>query len=134
MAMNAAQAMRKEREFGTIEPGKRADFLLVRSNPLESVRHLAGIESVCVRGVWLSRHDLDTMLAGLEEIFSAGASAISPKMPSTAQIDAFWGAMKKLHVEGYIFRGHDLDRLSGALKAIGNPDRSKAVGAMKLGL
>jgi imidazolonepropionase-like amidohydrolase len=37
---------------GTIEPGRRADLLLVGADPLASVRNLALIEGVMVRGHW----------------------------------------------------------------------------------
>lgn len=128
--INAARAMRKEHEFGTIEAGKRADLLLVRGNPLESVGHLAEIDGVMVRGIWLSREDLDAMLAGLEEIFNPAAPTFPPEMPGRAEIDALWMTMRAMHAEGYVFRGHDLKRLAGAFEAMGAGDRSRAVRAM----
>src|SRR5262249_22685521 len=44
-----AQAMRRAREFGTIEPGKRADLVLLRRDPKQSIGELA-IEAVMARG------------------------------------------------------------------------------------
>ena len=41
----AAEALRRD-DLGTIAPGKRADLLLLRSNPLDDVRALRGIERV----------------------------------------------------------------------------------------
>jgi len=37
---------------GTIEPGRAADLILLRENPLEDVRHLETIEGVAVAGRW----------------------------------------------------------------------------------
>ncbi|MEX2663141.1 MAG: hypothetical protein WD227_14525, partial [Vicinamibacterales bacterium] len=37
---------------GTIEPGRRADLLLVGADPLANVRNIALIEGVMVRGRW----------------------------------------------------------------------------------
>jgi len=51
--------------FGTVLPGRRADLLLVRGNPLEDVAHAADIAGVMLRGQWLSERDLDARLEAL---------------------------------------------------------------------
>jgi imidazolonepropionase-like amidohydrolase len=50
-------------ETGTIEPGKRADLVLLGADPLEDVRNTTRIEGVAVGGRWLPRAELDAMLA-----------------------------------------------------------------------
>jgi len=40
-------------ELGTIEPGKRADLLLLSANPADDVRNLAKIERVMLDGQWV---------------------------------------------------------------------------------
>ena len=55
---------------GTIAVGNRADLIVVRSNPLEDVRHLRNPTGVMVRGHWISRVELDERMSAL-----AGANA-----------------------------------------------------------
>jgi hypothetical protein len=62
---NAAAFLRREGEFGTISVGKRADLLLVDRNPLQDLRVLKRPSGVMVRGRWLTREELDQMLAAL---------------------------------------------------------------------
>jgi imidazolonepropionase-like amidohydrolase len=49
--------------MGTVEPGKVADFVILRANPLEDIANVSGIEAVCVRGRLLGRATLDALLA-----------------------------------------------------------------------
>jgi imidazolonepropionase-like amidohydrolase len=55
---NGALALGKLDELGTIEPGKRADLVLVGANPLEDVRNLRKIERVMLDGQWVDRASL----------------------------------------------------------------------------
>ena len=50
---NAAEAMGKRDEFGTIEAGKRADLILLEANPLEDVGNIRKHDGVMLRGHWL---------------------------------------------------------------------------------
>ena len=49
---NGAAALGKSREIGTIQPGRRADLVMVAGNPLEDVRNLK-VERVMVGGEWV---------------------------------------------------------------------------------
>ena len=46
---NAAKVMRLE-EVGTLEPGKRADFVVLNADPLADIRNTRSIESVWIDG------------------------------------------------------------------------------------
>jgi len=63
--VNVGKYFAKQDSFGTIEPGKRADLVLLDANPLADIANVAKIQGVMVRGKWMSRADLD---AGLEKI------------------------------------------------------------------
>jgi cytosine/adenosine deaminase-related metal-dependent hydrolase len=49
--------------WGTIEPGKRADFVLVSGNPLRDIANTTRVRGVAVGGRWLDRANLDRMIA-----------------------------------------------------------------------
>ena len=66
---NAAAALGKQAEFGTIGVGKRADLILVNSNPLEDVSSLQERSGVMLNGLWLPEDQLRSMLDGLEDSF-----------------------------------------------------------------
>lgn len=59
--VNSANFLRKN-EFGTIAVGKRADLILVDSNPLKDVFKAAHPLGVMARGRWLSAKTLNRML------------------------------------------------------------------------
>jgi len=62
---NAADAMGKSDEFGTVEIGKRADLILLEDNPLDDVGNIQKRDGVMVRGRWLTEEQLQSMLDGL---------------------------------------------------------------------
>lgn len=49
-------------EWGTIQPGRWADLVLLDANPLESIRNTTAIAGVMVRGVWISNAERRAML------------------------------------------------------------------------
>lgn len=53
-------------DFGAIEPGRRADLLLLAENPLAQIAATRAIEGVMLRGRWLDRAALDSLLAEVE--------------------------------------------------------------------
>ena len=52
--------------WGAIEPGRSADLVLLRANPLEDIGNIRTIEGVMVRGRWLDRAELDAGLDAIE--------------------------------------------------------------------
>ncbi|HEX2122938.1 MAG TPA: amidohydrolase family protein [Thermoanaerobaculia bacterium] len=64
--VNVGAYFAKQDAFGTIEPGKRADLVLVDANPLADIENVSKISGVMTRGRWHSRADLDAGLAKIE--------------------------------------------------------------------
>jgi hypothetical protein len=62
-ASAVAEQMVGERDFGTVEVGRRADLLLVNENPLEDIDAIKDLRGVMAAGRWYSREELDQMIA-----------------------------------------------------------------------
>jgi len=65
--LNPARFLGREDQLGTIEKGKLADMVLLDENPLDDIRNTERIAGVVLNGRYLSRADLDKMLAGVEQ-------------------------------------------------------------------
>lgn len=57
-------------DFGTIEKGKRADLILVNSNPLENIANIKDHSGVMVQGIWLSKEMIDQKLQEIERQYN----------------------------------------------------------------
>lgn len=64
--VNPAQFFSATQVFGSVQEGLEADLILLDENPLEDVVNSRRIHGVMVRGTWLSRGDLDRLLARFE--------------------------------------------------------------------
>lgn len=73
--------------WGTIEPGKRADLVLLEANPLDDVAHFNRRSGVMVRGKWLTEQELKNMLEDLAASFKAPKNrfAETPELPSEGE-------------------------------------------------
>ena len=65
--INAARWRGEDATEGSVEPGKVADLVILRTNPLEAIRHTQEIDAVFKNGKQYSRADLDGMLRGVED-------------------------------------------------------------------
>jgi imidazolonepropionase-like amidohydrolase len=65
--IDAARWRGEDATEGSVEPGKVADLVILRSNPLEAIRHTQEIDAVFKNGTQYSRADLDAMLRGVED-------------------------------------------------------------------
>jgi imidazolonepropionase-like amidohydrolase len=66
---DAALALGKLNEFGTVTEGKRADLILLQQNPLSDVSSVQTRVGVMLRGRWLAEDHLQSMLNALAESF-----------------------------------------------------------------
>ena len=64
---NPAKFFGVESSFGSVEPGKVADLVLLRANPLEDIRNTRKINCVIANGRLFDRAALDQILAGVEK-------------------------------------------------------------------
>ena len=69
-----AEFLRASADWGTLETGKRADFVLVSANPLADVRNTAHIQAVSTGGAWYSRAQLDSMLTRARHVIAAATA------------------------------------------------------------
>lgn len=65
----AAEFLGKADEFGTITIGKQADLVLIDDNPLTDVANASKISGVVLRGKWLPKTELDTMLKDVADAY-----------------------------------------------------------------
>lgn len=59
---NPAEFLGASREWGTIAPGRRADFVLLAGNPLDDISNTTRIEATSIGGRWMARSELDGMV------------------------------------------------------------------------
>ena len=57
-----AEFFGRDGDFGIVQTGAEADLLLLDANPLEDITNTRRIHGVMVRGRWLSRTELDSIL------------------------------------------------------------------------
>ena len=48
--INVAKSFRKDKDFGTVEPGRAADLIAVKANPLEDISALRNVAWVMKEG------------------------------------------------------------------------------------
>ena len=64
--LNPAEFLGRRADFGTVEKGRVADLVLLDANPLEDIHNTRRIAAVVANGRYLSRTDLDRILADVE--------------------------------------------------------------------
>jgi imidazolonepropionase-like amidohydrolase len=114
-----ARAMRREGELGTITVGHRADLVLLSADPLQKVANTEWehVEGVAVRGIWLPRDALASLLEQVAAIYARPAG----HPLSRAEVDAAVATYARLRAEGWALRSHRLRRLRELLAKAGLP-------------
>jgi hypothetical protein len=74
--VDPARLLGKEKEFGTIAAGRRADLVLTRENPLEDVRRLRNPAGVMAAGRWLPEDERTRLLQGVPESYRTTMSRL----------------------------------------------------------
>jgi imidazolonepropionase-like amidohydrolase len=59
-------------EIGSVSVGRRADLVLLDANPLADITNLKRVVGVILRGRWLDRADIDSMLDGVADRVNSG--------------------------------------------------------------
>lgn len=71
---DAARSVGAQGDWGTVGEGLRADFILLRANPLEDVGHVAARSGVMAGGTWLSEAELRRRLEALAAAYASGTA------------------------------------------------------------
>jgi len=129
--VNAAAAMGRSAEFGSIEPSKRADMILVTADPLADSANLSKIRTVIVRGIVLERKDLDQIGKSIRAIYDPQPTPVSATVATALDIEEMVRRMELLHQKGYVFRIQDLDQLETLLREEGDTDDAAGVAGLK---
>jgi imidazolonepropionase-like amidohydrolase len=66
--LNPAKFINKLNDFGTVEPGRIADLILLEANPLEDIANTRKLAGVVTDGRYLSREDLTQLQVKLKKL------------------------------------------------------------------
>ncbi|MDJ0365811.1 amidohydrolase family protein [Hymenobacter sp. H14-R3] len=66
--LNPARFYQRIQDFGSVQPGRLADLLLLRANPLANIANTRQIAGVVADGRYLSRPALDSLQAHLRQV------------------------------------------------------------------
>ncbi len=110
-ASRIVEAINGKGDFGTIEVGKRADFILANKNPFENVKNIEDNRGVMAAGIWYPREQLDRMIAINEENRPIPASKILLRVIEekgiNKAIQLFWKAKYSINNDSDLLINYD---------------------------
>jgi cytosine/adenosine deaminase-related metal-dependent hydrolase len=77
-----ARYFRRSSEFGTVEPGKRADLVMLEKNPLMNIANTRTISAVMVRGQGLSKEELSKHLKAIPAAYKRELQQVESDLAS----------------------------------------------------
>jgi tetratricopeptide (TPR) repeat protein len=131
---NPALFLGRERDLGTIEPGKLADMVLLDANPLDDIRNIRRISALVYDGAYYDRAALDAMLGKVEHL--ANRKSIAEALSQTISSGGIDAAIKQYHElkstqpDAYNFDEAELNSLGYAL--LGNKNFKDAIRVFQL--
>ena len=117
--------MRREKEFGLIGPGLRADLVLLDSNPLKAgAPAFRSNQGVMAHGYWLDRPKLDEALKKLAGIFVQSDADVEINREAVAGVIR---RLTELAASGFVFDSSQLDDFATRLRKIGETESADQV-------
>lgn len=113
--LSPARFMGREKDLGTIEPGKLADMVLLDANPLADISNTKRIDAVILGGKVFDRTSLDAMLTKIEAL--ASRKSIAEVLSKTLEKQDVQAAIKQYYElkatapTAYVFDEDELDGL-----------------------
>lgn len=85
--VEAARFLGESADWGTVEPGRRADLVLLRANPRADLAALSQVEGVSSNGCWLDRGALGGLIEQARDLASTALPAALAEL--AAEADTF---------------------------------------------
>ena len=92
---NPARFLGRQKDFGTVEPGKLADLVLLDANPLDDINNIRKTSAVIFDGTYFDRAALDATLVKVERL--ASRKSIADVLSQTISSSGVDAAIKQYH-------------------------------------